>query len=267
MAYSFETCPVATKEQLNELVLRFRNTLGENLVGIYLHGSLAMASFNPDRSDLDLLAVTRNSLSGANKGILAKCLLELSRQPHPVEISLLHFAQLKHWQHPCSYDFHYSESWRKNFEAELLEDDWHRDLALTRVDPDLAAHITVLRERGLVLTGEAITRVFPEVPKKDYLASIRGDVLESLATIRENPVYTVLNACRSLAFLQDSKVRSKKEGGEWALAELPSFCELVAAALHDYETSSQTLESAGSDLEAFASYIREVFGTRLSPIT
>ena len=30
-------------------------TIGENLLGVYLHGSVAMGCFNPKSSDLDLL--------------------------------------------------------------------------------------------------------------------------------------------------------------------------------------------------------------------
>ena len=34
-----------------------RKIFGENLTGVYLHGSLAMGCFNPDKSDIDLIIV------------------------------------------------------------------------------------------------------------------------------------------------------------------------------------------------------------------
>ena len=40
---------------LTQFVAAARETIGENLLGVYLHGSAAMGCFNPKSSDLDLL--------------------------------------------------------------------------------------------------------------------------------------------------------------------------------------------------------------------
>lgn len=50
---------------LNRVVELFKEELGGNLVGIYLHGSLAMGCFNPDTSDVDLLLVVRDKAAGS----------------------------------------------------------------------------------------------------------------------------------------------------------------------------------------------------------
>lgn len=46
---------------LEPLLSAIRSThleiLGNNLVGLYLHGSLALGGFNPRRSDVDYIAV------------------------------------------------------------------------------------------------------------------------------------------------------------------------------------------------------------------
>lgn len=48
--------------EINDLISTFvdstKDILGENLVGVYLHGSLAMGCFNPQRSDIDLIIDT-----------------------------------------------------------------------------------------------------------------------------------------------------------------------------------------------------------------
>ena len=46
---------------------RSREILGENLAGIYLHGSAAMGCFHPRKSDLDLLAVVQHPLDDTCK--------------------------------------------------------------------------------------------------------------------------------------------------------------------------------------------------------
>jgi predicted nucleotidyltransferase len=48
---------------LIEWVENAENILGDNLVGLYLTGSLAYGDFVPKRSDIDLQAVTRNELT------------------------------------------------------------------------------------------------------------------------------------------------------------------------------------------------------------
>src|SRR6476660_4701320 len=52
-------------EVLNLLLLNVKEILRAQFVGIYLYGSLSSGDFNPETSDVDFLAVTAESLSGA----------------------------------------------------------------------------------------------------------------------------------------------------------------------------------------------------------
>ncbi len=54
--------PKSIQSLLNRIVEGFRHILGGNLVGIYLHGSLAMGGFNPRTSDIDFLIVLKAPL-------------------------------------------------------------------------------------------------------------------------------------------------------------------------------------------------------------
>ena len=45
-------------EYVVEVGRRLSTAVGEDLVGVYLHGSAAMGAFVPSRSDVDILAVT-----------------------------------------------------------------------------------------------------------------------------------------------------------------------------------------------------------------
>ena len=44
---------------LSEIRCTHLEILGGNLVGLYLHGSLALGGFNPRRSDVDYIAVVQ----------------------------------------------------------------------------------------------------------------------------------------------------------------------------------------------------------------
>ena len=52
---------------LSEFVEGSTRTLGENLSGIYLHGSAAMGCFDPARSDIDLILTVRKEPSDEEK--------------------------------------------------------------------------------------------------------------------------------------------------------------------------------------------------------
>ena len=53
--------------------------------------------------------------------------------------------------------------------------------------------------------------------------------------IAENPMYLILNLARVLAYLRDGVILSKKEGGEWALSNIPErYHSLVQNAMNDY---------------------------------
>lgn len=51
------------QELLDKIAEGYRGILKDNLVGIYVHGSIAMKCFHWDKSDIDFIAVVRESLS------------------------------------------------------------------------------------------------------------------------------------------------------------------------------------------------------------
>lgn len=212
--------PASAQRQVDAIVQALRQCAGAHLIGVYLHGSLAMGCFAPCASDIDLLAVTDLPLTLHDKVGLARLLPGLSLQPHPIEISLLSMDDLQPWRYPTPFDLHYSESWRQSFADDLASGAWQSWNGVRRSDEDLAAHITVLRARGRCLWGSPIGEVFPPVPYRDYVDSIQRDITWSLNRPTEQPGYAILNLCRTWAYLRTGEVRSKAEGGEWALMRL-----------------------------------------------
>lgn len=201
-----------------QLCCSLKDMLAERLVGIYLHGSLAMGCFNPLRSDVDLLAVLSEPLAAQLAVRLTRLLLDLSLYPHPIEISFVTLEQLTPWRFPTPYDFHYSEAWRDRMISHLAAGGEWLPTDSSPTDPDLAAHFTILRHRGIVLSGPSTESVFPTVPAQDYLSAIwQYDTFDCAVWIETNPVYGVLNLCRVLSYVTEGLIVSKDEGGEWAL--------------------------------------------------
>ena len=102
-------------------------------------------------------------------------------------------------------------------------------------DKDLAAHFTIITNRGKCLYGEPIEKVFSKVPEQDYFDSIWNDIADAVEDISENTMYLTLNLARVLAYKKDGVILSKKEAGEWALKNLPKdYHPLIKAALKEY---------------------------------
>lgn len=221
MGYNWATCSSEVKLYVLNVQKEIEKIIADNIIGSYLHGSLAMGGFNPSSSDVDILVITRKSLRVGDKRKFAEFFLNHSNEPHPIEISFLNKDQLRNWQHPCRYDFHYSEFWRERYKKDLL---WETHEFLNEninTDADLAAHITIINHRGVCIKGNPINTVFPTVPKPDYISSLLIDYKECLKNLEKDPIYCSLNMIRVYWYLKEEVISSKQEAGIWALRTFP----------------------------------------------
>ncbi len=256
--YGWANVPQAIKDQVGSFVRALREELGENLIGVYLHGSLAMGCFNPRASDIDLLVRTRNCLAVEAKHRLAQLLLETSGAPSPIELSLVCEQDIRPWRYPTPYDLHYSEEWRWQYEQDLATGRWQQWSREGHLDEDLAAHITITHLRGICLWGAPIERAFPQIPPADYKASILSDVDWGIERIAKIPVYVVLNLCRIYAYCREEKILSKDEGGVWACEILPADLQpIIAKALSIYRGDSDDRNLSEAAVRGFAAYMKE----------
>ena len=214
---------------------RYQAILQENLTGIYLNGSLAAGCFQWDRSDIDFLTVVRAPLPVEKKIALVETLYALTPDapPEGFEMSVLLEQNCRNPGYPIPFELHYSPRYKRDYERDARGfcDRMHGE------DPDLTAHFLTLHAYGTVIHGPSIPRVFDQVRREDALRAIRFDVEDAAEHLHENPVYYVLNLCRSVAYVREGGVLSKKEGGEWALRHMPTRHQpVIQAALNAYET-------------------------------
>ncbi|MYL48314.1 DUF4111 domain-containing protein [Halobacillus litoralis] len=228
---------------------KFHEIFGENITGVYLHGSLVLGGFVPAKSDVDLIVVTEKPMSRMDAVQLTDFLLEQSGSPYPIEISVLNRDQLEEWQHPCPFDYHYSEAWRNRF---LSGGSTFLDRG-ARKDADLAAHLTIIHHQGCVLFGKPVDEVFPPVPKQDYLDSILSDYEDCLENVEVEPVYSVLNILRVYYYLEDERIYSKDEAGQWALSS--PFSKTVVKVLK--RRRGDDVSISDEELSSFKRYYHE----------
>jgi streptomycin 3"-adenylyltransferase len=237
---------------LNTIKERYYEILKNNLVGIYLHGSLAMDCFNENFSDIDFLVVVKENMPFEQKGKLVDVLLDLSQAgPYKgFEMSVLLEKEVQNFRYPTPFLLHYSDFHKKRY-LEIPE-----YICGGFEDPDLAAHIVITRARGKSIFGKPINQVFSPVPREYYLDSITSDVKDAKEHIIESPVSCVLNLCRVLAFIRSGLVCSKKEGGKWAVDNLPHrYKYTVDLALKNYEDSCAVFDYNSTELLDFAHYM------------
>lgn len=245
------------QELMDQILAHYREILGENLLGAYVHGSIAFGCFHPEKSDIDFLIVTERAPDMFQKERMIRLLLELApfAPQKGFEMSLVLREHCRNFVHPAPYQLHYSAAWHDAYERDMkgtLQ-------MLQGVDSDLSAHFTVTRAAGIALVGPEPEQMFAPVPWADYWDSIRGDVESAVEDVAENPVYVVLNLCRVLAAKREGAVLSKAQGGRWGLENLPEHLhEPVKKALLAYETGTECRCSTEMLREFAAAMLKEI---------
>ncbi len=221
--------------KINELLERLRaemkRILGDQLAGIYVGGSLAAGDFNPETSDIDLLATSWGALSNEKLAQLNGSLRQL-RQRFPkwgreVELSIMPAKALRRYD-PDNAHFPRIERGESQLELAGHGRDW-------------VIQFHILREWGKRLTGMPLKRwmapVSPNQLRRAALATL-GDwwlpMVENGEKLEPDGYrwYAILTMCRILRTAQEGTVVTKPEAGRWALAALPAkWRPIIEAAL------------------------------------
>ncbi len=225
---------------INSFVEKSKEVLRDNLVGVYLHGSAVMGCYNPAKSDIDLIVVVKDSIDDSVKRTFMDMVVELNGKgpAKGIEMSIVKQGVCNPFAYPTPFELHFS----------VAHLDWYGkdpDDYVSKMkgeDKDLAAHFTIINHRGKCLYGASIKDIFADVPVQDYIDSIWNDIADAEEEITDNPMYIILNLARVLAYIKDGLVLSKKEGGEWAINNLPErYTSLIQDAMSEYADNAVIL--------------------------
>ncbi len=200
---------------LRLFVDRVRVLLGECLVGIYLHGSLALGDFEAQTSDIDFVVVTKEELSAADYLKMQSMHAALLRYPSPWATKLegAYIPKDAFRRHDSKHATHPWLGSDGHFAVEHLSSDWV-----------LQRH--VLRTKGIVLVGPPLSDLIDVVTMNDIKQACR-DLMRSWWTppfasperfeAAAYQRYTVLTMCRMLVTQATGEVVSKPVAARWCL--------------------------------------------------
>jgi hypothetical protein len=212
--------------------------LGENLIGIYLVGSIASGDFDAD-SDVDFMVVTKPELTEADMGPLQEIQIRVHRiDCYPakhLEGSYISIADLNDPGIVGWKKLFYFDNGSTTYEQSAHDNQWHVRW--------------ILRERGITLTGPRPEEILRPIPLNELRSEIKTAMLEvrqyfedeldrplSFFNSRFGQSFTVLTYCRMLHTLHTERVESKKAGMEWARQYTgPKWASLIDQAWEERE--------------------------------
>lgn len=204
----------AHDEQIAAVVALLREVLGDDLVGAYLFGSAVFGGLRPP-SDVDVLAVSERPTTRGEKRRLIERLLEVSRRPRPLELTIVVRSDVRPWRYPPRMDFQYGDWWRAEFERGELQP-WGDPL-----NADLAVLITKVLLADRTLAGPPAAQAVDAVPRADLVRAMAGGIPSLVEDVHTDTRNVVLTLARMWTTVLTGELRAKDEAATWALARLP----------------------------------------------
>lgn len=207
--------------------------LAENLVGIYLVGSLAVGDFDLD-SDVDFLVVTRAEVTEKNTislQVIQESIYAMGCYPaQHLEGSYISINDLTDWQTVGKKEVYYFDNGSTEIERATHDNRWHVRW--------------ILRERGITLKGQKPEAYLQPIPAQELTREMKAamrEVMKGFEAAIDQPrcyqnsrfgqPFTVLTFCRMLQTLQTGTVQSKKAAVSWAKGVVePKWVNLIEQA-------------------------------------
>lgn len=221
---------------LTRLLTDVQRALGDELVGLYLYGSLALGDFDPGSSDIDFLVATRGVLPFATLTALDSLHQQLAASSlayaHRLEGSYIPLQALRRYDpsdntHPT------------------IGVDWSFGLGPHKTNWIIERQI--VREHSPALYGppphDLIDPVAPAALRAATREMLLGFWAQQLADpewlrARDYQAFAILTMCRALHTLAEGAVVSKPRAAAWAKRALdPAWTPLIDRALawrHDH---------------------------------
>jgi hypothetical protein len=218
--------PYADVNQLLEILLSgIHKILGEKLIGLYLYGSLVIGDFDPNISDIDLVAALSPDIDDQEFGALQKMHDDFAKKYKEwndrIEVCYISVVALQSVRSHTSQIANISPGepfHRRESSIEWLTD-WY-----------------VVREKGITLFGPSPKTVIEPISMDEFVRSVQANANAWRIWIndmhnRKSQAYAILTLCRALYTYKNGEQVSKKQAAVWAKQEFPEWSKLIQNAL------------------------------------
>lgn len=202
-----------TIERLVDLVTR---TDPGNVLGVSLYGSSAAGGLRPD-SDVDVLVVTRRSLSWGEREVLVQHLVQVSgaravTPGRPLEVTGLVLDDVVPWVYPPVCDFLYGD-WLRDEQGSVAVPERHEN-------PDLAVLVTSVRQHAVHLRGPHPGDLLAPVPTEDLHRAIHDSLAGLLDDLVGDERNVLLTLARMVVTLDTDEIVPKDRAADLVGATL-----------------------------------------------
>jgi aminoglycoside adenylyltransferase-like protein len=218
--------PYADINQLLELLLSgIQKILGAKLVGLYLNGSLVIGDFDPNISDIDLIAALSSDINDEEFGALQKMHDDFAKKHKEwddrIEVCYISVAALNAVRSRTSQIANISPG--EPFHRRESSIEWLTDWYL-------------VREKSLTLFGPSPKTLIEPISKEEFMQAVQehtkawGEWIYDMHK-RKDQAFAILTMCRALYAYKNGEQASKKQAALWAKNELPEWSSLIQNAL------------------------------------
>lgn len=210
---------------ISQLLTRIKAILGKKLIGLYLEGSLVLGDFDPETSDIDLVAILESDVNDQEFEKLQKMHEDLENN-HKLWINRIEVCYI-------SKDAINSTRTKKSNIVNISPGEpFHR----TKSQKEWLMNWYLTREKSKTLFGPDPKTTIDPISKEEFIQSVKdhakswGDWVGRMRN-RYAQSYAILTMCRALYAYKNGDQISKTQAAAWAKKELPSRSELIDKAL------------------------------------
>ena len=216
---------------LQTLVSKLQENLGDNLIGVYLFGSLVWGDFNYKTSDIDLLVATKNDI---NKDINKEEFSKLDK------VHKLIFQKFPKWDNRIEIAYISLNSLKtfKNKTYKIACLGHYEEFHIKDSDTSWPVNFYLLQKQNITLFGPEPKKLITPITQDEFIYYIKELVLEWKSWITQTKSYSVayhyyavLTICRAYYVLHHKEQGSKLKAGQWMMKKFPKWEDLIKRAI------------------------------------
>ena len=212
-------------ELLDSLLAQIHHVLDQQLVGVYLYGSLVWGDFDPESSDIDLVVATASGIDDQEFNDLN-------------QMQLAFIETHKRWQGRIEIAYVLVDALRtfKSHNSMIAVISPGEPFHFKETDQGWLMNWYMVQEQGRILFGPAPSSLIDPISKHEFIRTVRQHAERWGEWVydshdRPSQAYAILTLCRALYTCTHGVQVSKRKAAEWAAQQLPEWAPLINSAL------------------------------------